>query len=114
LDVARLESKTFELKKELFDLNDIILNAMDDVVLGTKFTSKNRLSYKPRNILLQADKSRIAEVISNFLNNAIKFTPKGTIAISVKEHKTCEKNGNNRNWVIISVKDTGQGIDVRL
>ncbi|MGC2571183.1 MAG: HAMP domain-containing sensor histidine kinase, partial [Candidatus Nitrosopolaris sp.] len=47
LDVARLESKSLELKKELFDLNDIILNAMDDVVLGTKFNSTNRLSYEP-------------------------------------------------------------------
>ena len=131
LDISRIESKSLDLNKELFDLNDIILNAMDDLVLGTKFSSNNRLSmddlvlgtkfssnnrlsYEPHNILLHADKSRIAEVISNLLNNAVKFTPKGTITIDVKEHKTGDNNSNNRNRVIVSVKDAGQGIDVNI
>src|SRR5215470_6402482 len=130
LDISRIESKSLDLNKELFDLNDIILNAMDDLVLGTKFSSNNRLSmddlvlgtkfssnnrlsYEPHNILLHADKSRIAEVISNLLNNAVKFTQKGTITIDVKE-KTGDNNSNNRNWVIVSVKDAGQGIDVNI
>jgi signal transduction histidine kinase len=39
------------------------------------------------------------------LNNAIKFTPEGTIRINVEEDK---------NWVTVSVKDTGQGIDVSI
>ena len=113
LDVTKLESQTLELKKEQFNLNDIILNAMDDIVLSKEFSSKIasplprlRLSYEPRDILLQADKSRIAEVISNLLSNAIKFTPAGTITISVEKDKT-NKN-NNKNWVI------GQGIDVSI
>src|SRR5215469_3829290 len=113
LDISRIESKSLDLKKESFDLNDMILSAMDDLVLGTKFSSNNRLSYEPHNILLHADKSRIAEVISNLLNNAVKFTPKGTITIDVKE-KTGDNNSNNRNWVIVSVKDAGQGIDVNI
>jgi signal transduction histidine kinase len=112
LDVAKLESKTLDLKKELFNLNDVILNAMDDIVLSMEFSSKNQLSYEPDDILLQADKSKIVEVISNLLSNAIKFTPAGTITISVEKDKT-NKN-NNKNWVIISVKDAGQGIDVNI
>ena len=112
LDVAKLESKTLDLKKELFNLNDVILNAMDDIVLSMEFSSKNQLSYEPDDILLQADKSKIVEVISNLLSNAIKFTPAGTITISVEKDKT-NKN-NNKNWVIISVKDAGQEIDVNI
>ena len=115
LDVTKLETQTLELKKEQFNLNDVILNAMDDIVLGS---SKNaspiprlRLSYEPRHILLQADKSRIAEVISNLLSNAIKFTPEGTITISVEKDET---NKNEKNWVIVNVKDTGQGIDISM
>jgi two-component system, OmpR family, sensor histidine kinase VicK len=118
LDVTKLETQTLELKKEQFNLNDVILNAMDDVVLGKEFSSKNaspiprlRLSYEPRHILLQADKSRIAEVISNLLSNAIKFTPEGTITISVEKDET---NKNEKNWVIVNVKDTGQGIDISM
>jgi two-component system sensor histidine kinase VicK len=112
LDVTKLESQRFGLKKEQFNLNDIILHAIDDIVLGNEISSKNlQLLYEPRDILLQADKSRIAEVISNLLSNAIKFTQKGTITINV-ESKT--KKNNIKNWVIVSVKDTGQGIDVSM
>jgi two-component system, OmpR family, sensor histidine kinase VicK len=118
LDVTKLESQTLELKKEPFNLNDVILNAMDDIVLSKELGSKNnsplrrlRLSYEPSDILLQADKSRIAEVISNLLSNAIKFTPAGTITISVEKENT---NKNNKDWVIVSVKDTGQGIDASI
>jgi signal transduction histidine kinase len=78
-----------------------------------EFSSKNlQLLYEPRDILLQADKSRIAEVISNLLSNAMKFTPNGTITISVAKDKN--NNDNERNWAIVNVKDTGQGIDVNM
>jgi two-component system sensor histidine kinase VicK len=112
LDVTKLENQRFELKKEKFNLNDIILNAMDDIVLSNDFSSKNlQLLYEPREILLEADKSRIAEVIS-IGSNAIEFTQKGTIGISVEIGKT---NKNNvKNWVVVSVKDTGQGIDINI
>ena len=119
MDVTKLESQTLELNKEQFNLNDVILNAMDDIVLSKEFSNKIasalprlRLSYEPPDILLHADKSRVAEVISNLLSNAIKFTPEGTITISVEKDKPNENN--NRNWVIVSVKDTGQGIDVNI
>ena len=56
---------------------------------------------------MKADKSRIDEVISNLLSNAVKFTPGGTITISVEKDET-------KNWVIVSVKDTGQGIDISI
>jgi signal transduction histidine kinase len=113
LYVTRLETQTLELKKEQFNLNDIILNAMDDIVLSNDFSSKNlQLLYEPHDILLKADKSRIAEVISNLLSNATKFTQKGTITINV-ENKTNEKN-TIKNWVVVSVKDTGQGIDINI
>ena len=41
LDVTSLESQTLELKKEEFNLNHIILNAMDYIVLSMEFSSKN-------------------------------------------------------------------------
>jgi signal transduction histidine kinase len=108
LDVTRLETQTLELKKEQFDLNDVILHAMNDIMSSRGFSSKNlKLLYEPRDILLQADKSRIAEVISNLLSNAIKFTPEGTITISIEKDET-------KNWVVVSVKDTGRGIDVNI
>jgi signal transduction histidine kinase len=53
-----------------------------------------------------ADKVRVGRVISNLLNNAIKFTPRGEIAISV-----IELNNNNGNGEIqVNIKDTGTGL----
>jgi signal transduction histidine kinase len=113
LDVTRLESQKLELKKESFNLNDIIVNAIDDITLSTEFNSKNiQLLYEPRDILLEADKSRIAEVFSNLLTNAVKFTQKGTITISVEIDETSKED--NKHWVIVIVKDTGKGIDINI
>jgi signal transduction histidine kinase len=106
LDVTKIEARTLELYEEDFNLNDVLINAMSDITLGTdSLKNKNiRLSYNPQDILIHADKGRISQVISNLLGNAIKFTTQGTIFVGV------EKNKNN-NSVIVSVKDSGQGID---
>ena len=113
LDATKIETESLELKKEKFNLNDVIQHAIDDILLGKRVSSENlQLLYEPHDILLHADKSRIAEVISNLLSNAIKFTQKGTIRISVEIDKTSKND--NKNWVIISVKDTGKGIDINI
>jgi signal transduction histidine kinase len=115
LDVTKLESHTFDLKKEVFNLNDIIVNAVDDVVLSKEFSGKSiQLSYEPCDVLLNADKARIAEVVSNLLGNAINFTPDGKIIISVERQNYKANNSNTERLVIVSVKDTGQGIDVSM
>jgi two-component system sensor histidine kinase VicK len=61
-----------------------------------------------QNIFVQADKRRITQVISNLLSNALKFTNEGTISISLGRKK--DDNDNNKDYVVISVRDTGQGI----
>jgi signal transduction histidine kinase len=54
------------------------------------------------------DKGRITQVISNLLNNAIKFTKEGDISIHVNKK---EKDNNQKEEVAVSIKDTGTGID---
>jgi signal transduction histidine kinase len=106
LDVTKIEARTLELYEEDFNLNDVVINAINDITLGTdSLKNENiRLSYNPQYILIHADKGRISQVISNLLTNAVKFTTEGTIFVSV------EKNKNN-NSVMVCVKDSGQGID---
>ncbi len=58
-------------------------------------------------IIVEADKNRLCQVISNLLNNAIKFTDEGSITVIVGTKKI----NNNSNKVIVSIKDTGTGID---
>ena len=123
MDVTRLESNTFELKKEVCNLRDIVVNAMDDITLSNEFSDKKKnlqLSYEPHDILLNVDKSRIAEVLSNLLSNAVKFTSKGTITITVEQQQNDNKNQNsdkdknNKKIVIVNIRDTGQGINARI
>ena len=105
LDATKIESKSLELKKERFNLNHIIINAMDDIILGKNLVNKNvQLLYQPQDIELEADKGRMSQVISNLLSNAIKFTKKGSITIATKIEE-------DDNAILISVKDTGTGID---
>jgi signal transduction histidine kinase len=107
LDVTKIESQSLTLKKEQFDLNDVIINAMDDITLSTGFFNNEnvKLSYEPQHIILEADKGRIIQVISNLLGNAIKFTEEGTISV---------RSEIKDSMALVSIKDTGQGLDPEL
>jgi two-component system, OmpR family, sensor histidine kinase VicK len=109
LDITKIESATLNLNKEELDINDIILNAMDDLLLDIVKDSKIdkiKLKYEPRgdNILVKADRSRLTQVISNLLNNANKFTKEGVISITTTKDEDSQ-------GVIVSIQDTGPGID---
>src|SRR5215813_14246034 len=110
LDVTKIEGKSLELNKEDFNLNDVVINAINDITLSRDFLKKERLtlSYNPdSDFRVKADKGRISQVISNLLNNAIEFTVEGTILVSVEKNKI----SNDNEIIIVSVKDSGQGID---
>jgi signal transduction histidine kinase len=123
LDVTRIESNTLDMDKERLDLNDLILNALDDIVISTKeeeelkgggYNNRSKRLYKftkEEEIIIEADRTRLSQVISNLLDNAIKFTKEeGTISIVVEKKKD-SSNNNNKKVVIVSIKDTGSGID---
>jgi signal transduction histidine kinase len=114
LDVTKIESQSLYLKEEQFSLNDVIANAINDTsdVSLKKESNSHAIKlecYNPQNIFVQADKGRITQVIANLLSNAIKFTQQGIISISLERKKG--DDDNNNNYVVVSVKDTGQGID---
>lgn len=105
LDVTRIESHSLKLKKERFNLNELISNAVQDYRNEIEKNNRDiKLSESPsnQNIILEADRNRITQVISNLVGNAIKFTTEGTISISTQRKD---------NQVIVSIKDTGSGID---
>ncbi len=116
LDVTKIESHSLDLKKEQFNLNDVISNAIDDI-MTTKESLKAekkliKLQYNPQqDIFVQADKGRISQVIHNLLDNALKFTEDGTISITDAQMK---KEVQGDEMVIVSVKDTGIGIDSQI
>jgi signal transduction histidine kinase len=108
LDITRIESKSLDLKKESFNLSDMISSAIADSKNQVKEHKDNlKLEFigSKEDIFIEADKGRINQVISNLLSNAIKFTKEGTITTAVVL---------NNNEIIVSVNDTGSGIDSQI
>ena len=91
LDVTRIESQTLQLNEELFNLNELISNILEDYKNQVNNTMV-QLIYKNRkvengsnSIFVEGDKYRLSQVICNILDNAIRFTKEGTISISTKK-----------------------------
>ena len=102
VDVAKLESGNMKLNKENFVLNNLVHDVY--IELEDMVKEKNLdfiLEEKDKNILINADKARIRQVLINILNNSVKFTEKGSITISIEKVNEKAK---------ITVKDTGIGI----
>src|SRR5215203_4345648 len=157
LDVTRIESHTLKLIKERFNLNDAILNVIEDYKeqIANGNNGNVKLIYEPANssssssnsnssnsngnsssnssngsiILVEADRRRLAQVISNLLNNATNFKKEVTVTVSttisrkkkekrlrgiVEKAKMEEEQEKKKEEVVIAVKDTGTGIDPEL
>jgi signal transduction histidine kinase len=110
LDVTRIESQSLKLNIERFNLNDLISTTVQDYKNEIEKTdSKLKFMYTLKQdddiILVEGDRNRLNQLFANLLNNAIKFTKKGTISVSIQRKD---------NHVIISIEDTGQGIDPQI
>jgi signal transduction histidine kinase len=109
LDITKIENNSMELNKEEFIISTIVLESFTDsanqLSREQKESVKLTLALDEGDVLVLADKHRINQVISNLLNNAIKFTEEGHITISTEKEKKYGKE------VIVKVKDSGSGID---
>jgi two-component system sensor histidine kinase VicK len=111
LDVTRIDSHTLNLHKEQFNIGNLLVYIVQDYVGYIEKENQNvKLFYNFKQDIndplpIDADEDRITQVISNLLNNAIKFTSKkkeGVISVSAERKK---------EEVIVSIKDTGEGIN---
>jgi signal transduction histidine kinase len=112
LDIARIESGNLILEIESVNLTDLITTAIGDAKNQVKISGKSiEISYfhkqiqdaqQKKDLIVDADKDRILQVLSNLLSNALKFTKEGSIAVTTEKVE---------NEVIVKVKDSGSGID---
>jgi two-component system, OmpR family, sensor histidine kinase VicK len=105
LETARIESESLKLNKQFFSLHELISASIRD--------AKNQIDdqditiqYDPKDVVIYADKGRISEVVSNILDNAIKFTHKGNITVSAEV-----QSNDNGTEAIVMIRDEGPGID---
>ena len=137
LQLARIESNNLVLNKEPFNLNEEIQNVIRDIqgrivivtstdattsssspqlqIQGINKKKKNiQIKFEPKTdpIIVQIDKTKIFEVISNLLTNAIKFTDdSGTILITSEIAENDNDDIKEKEEALVKVKDTGKGID---
>ena len=113
LDVTKIESRSLDLKQEHFNLKDVITNTLNDAIVLRQNSSNNsnkktniRLYYQPQDSFVEGDEGRISQVVYNLVNNAFKFSKEESIiTVNTKLED---------NKIIVSVKDTGQGIDPKI
>lgn len=100
LDLSKLEPGKLKLKLVEFEINNLIKNIVEEY---QEFKNSHVIEFKPcGEIFVRADKEKIEQVIYNLLNNAFKYSDKGSlVVISCKLLDNC---------VQVSVKDSGIGI----
>ena len=106
LDLTKIQNKTLVINKDRFDLSEVISFMVGDFRNQIKSNQAHlsvELQFTRHDpVFVEADKDKVAQIISNLINNALKFTEKGTILISLKK---------GQDEVTVSVKDTGAGIE---
>ena len=102
LNVSRIESGRLNIDKIKFNLEDLVKNAVTE--LSPTAESKNlKLLYKgTKKFPVMADKDKLKDVVVNLIDNAIKYTPKGSVTATITKEKT---------QYLVEVHDTGVGID---
>jgi len=113
LDVSKIESSLLKLSKSQVDLNEKIKNVISDV--ENRYDDGNntnvKIIFEPEEIIIvYADKDRIHQVLSNLLNNAVKFTKNGTVTINTRIANGSNNNANNDKKAVVTIMDTGSGI----
>ncbi len=102
VEVAKLESGSTKLNVESFCLNQL---AHEVEVEFQNMVAEKKLTLifeeKKKNILLEADKARVKQVLINIINNSLKFTEKGYIKLTIDA---------TNEWVTMQIEDTGSGI----
>ncbi len=112
LDVTKIEGRSLMLNKEKFNLNILISEVLKDYVNKQKNQLIVKIVYdfkRKEDIIVEADRDRLSQVIHNLLDNALKFTTHNNQTIFVIVDKKKDKE-EGKEQVIVSVKDTGNGI----
>ena len=115
LDASRIESQRLTLRKVRFELNDLLFSIVQNYYKeGTNSASSGKdvsVLYEPpnENIVVEADKERISQVVRNIIGNALEFTSEGTVLVTLRKERQQENEG--RQIAVVAVTDSGCGID---
>ncbi|NOZ75206.1 MAG: PAS domain S-box protein [FCB group bacterium] len=105
LDISKIEAQQMQMESLVFDLGELI----SDIVTQMEIQAKNKhielaTVYPETDLTLKGDPAKLKQVIMNLVSNAIKFTDKGSVTITVSMDEPSGLPG------CISVQDSGMGI----
>jgi len=108
LDFSKIEAKKLEFESVAFNLHDFIYETVNPFVIQAHKKKLELLCDVPIPLICSVvgDPGRLAQVLNNLVSNAIKFTEKGEVTISLQEEKRTDQDIT----VKFSVLDTGIGI----
>lgn len=108
LDQSKIEAGKMEIVEEAYELRPLVKDVLMII--------ENRIGSKPISLVSDIDREvpdylvgdglRIRQILINLMNNAVKFTEKGSIQLTI----SCEGEKDGKKLIRFSVKDTGQGI----
>jgi PAS domain S-box-containing protein len=111
LDLSKIEAGRLELERTQFDLSTLLEEAIE--VVATQATAKNLQMHSLADdkvpFDLVGDPTRLRQIVLNLLGNAVKFTPEGSVSISV----TREANQNQMIVLRFAIRDTGVGLTAK-
>ncbi|MES9904166.1 MAG: MASE1 domain-containing protein, partial [Sedimenticola sp.] len=109
LDLARIEAGGIDLVEEPFDLGDVLRDVTDMMSVRAKQDGLQldfvQSSSFPRYVV--ADRGKIRQILINLIGNAIKFTDKGGVSLSLSVLTDQESDQHN---LLFEIQDTGPGI----
>lgn len=109
LDLNKIDAGKMQMEEVEFDLHKLLHNIYDLYLLKAREKNINLILDKdaalPRYFI--GDSLRLSQVLTNLVNNAIKFTTKGSVVMSVSVY---DFTGSSRASILFSIKDTGIGI----
>jgi len=117
LDFSKIDANKLELDKQSFNVAETALRVCQTLALQASEKGLETILDIDDNVPLSVigDKLRVSQIITNLVSNAVKFTNKGEIYISLSVQQAAdnrlEKTSDNEIELLIRVKDTGIGID---
>lgn len=110
LDYSKVEAGKLELERQSFNLRDCVESALDLVAMTAARKGLDLAYYIEPDVpeTLVSDVTRLRQVLLNLINNAIKFTEKGEVVLTVAPEANPNDDGQCR--LLFTVRDTGIGI----
>ncbi|MEO8065561.1 MAG: ATP-binding protein [Candidatus Doudnabacteria bacterium] len=104
LNVSRIERGKMEFIFQPTDMAEITQITVDQLLPQAEMRKLQLIYEKPKVPLpiINADKEKLRQVINNLIDNAIKYTPKGSITVQLSQTK---------DDIMVKVTDTGKGVD---